>query len=56
MGKNTDIKNSRLHEPDDFEKMQAKNIFDLEMNKGEQSIIEEGMVSSEKLKAELGIV
>ena len=56
MEKNTDVKNGRRHESYDFEIKQAKNIFDIEMKKGEQSIIEKGTVSSEELKAELGIV
>ena len=42
-------------ELDDLEKRLAFYKFQLEMAKGERSITEEGTVSSEELKEELGI-
>lgn len=42
-------------ELDELEKQLAWYRFQLEMAKGEQSILEEGTVSNEELKKELGI-
>lgn len=44
-----------MKEFDEMEKQLALYKFKLEMEKGERSILEEGTVSSEDLKKELGI-
>ena len=44
-----------MKELDEMEKELALYRFRLEMEKGERSILEEGTVSSEELKKELGI-
>ena len=44
-----------MKELDEIEKELALYRFRLEMEKGERSILEEGAVSSEELKKELGI-
>lgn len=44
-----------MQELDEMEKELALYRFKLEMAKGEQSILEEGTISSEELKRELGI-
>lgn len=45
-----------MQELDDMEKELALYRFKLEMEKGERSIIEEGTVSSEDAKKELGLI
>ncbi len=44
-----------MEELDEMEKELALYKFKLEMEKGERSILEEGTISSEDLKKELGI-
>ena len=44
-----------MKELDEMEKELALYIFKLEMEKGERSIVEEGTISSENLKKELGL-
>ncbi|MCR5790192.1 MAG: type II toxin-antitoxin system prevent-host-death family antitoxin [Lachnospiraceae bacterium] len=44
-----------MKEFDEMEKQLALYKFKLEMEKGERSILEEGTISSEDLKKELGI-
>ena len=44
-----------MEELDEMEKELALYKFKLEMEKGERSILEEGTISSEDLKIELGI-
>ena len=44
-----------MKELDEIEKELALDRFKLEMAKGERSILEEGTISSEDLKKELGI-
>ena len=44
-----------MKELDELEKQLALYRFQLEMDKGERSILEEGTVSSEDLRKELGI-
>ncbi|MBQ6091215.1 MAG: type II toxin-antitoxin system Phd/YefM family antitoxin [Lachnospiraceae bacterium] len=44
-----------MQELDDLEKQLALYRLQLEMQKGEQSIIEEGTISSKELRKELGI-
>ncbi len=44
-----------MKEFDEMEKQLALNLFQLEMDKGERSILEEGTISSEDLRKELGI-
>ena len=44
-----------MKELDEMEKELALYRFKLEMEKGERSIMEEGVISSEDLKKELGI-
>ena len=44
-----------MQELDEMEKELALCKFRLEMEKGERSILEEGTVSSDELKAELGL-
>lgn len=44
-----------MHELDDLEKQLALYKFQVEMQKGEQSIAMEGTISSKELRKELGI-
>ena len=44
-----------MKELDEMEKELALYKFKLEMEKGERSIVEEGTISSENLKKELGL-
>ena len=44
-----------MQELDEMEKQLALYRFQLEMDKGERSILEEGTISSEDLRKELGI-
>ncbi|MBQ9438213.1 MAG: type II toxin-antitoxin system Phd/YefM family antitoxin [Lachnospiraceae bacterium] len=44
-----------MQELDEMEKELALCKFRLEMEKGERSVLEEGTVSSDELKAELGL-
>ena len=44
-----------MRELDEMEKELALYRFKLEMEKGERSILEEGTVTSDELKAELGL-
>ncbi len=44
-----------MRELDEMEKELALYKFKLEMEKGERSILEEGSVTSDELKAELGL-
>lgn len=46
---------TNMEELDEMEKELALYKFKLEMEKGERSILEEGTISSEDLKTELGI-
>ena len=44
-----------MQELDEMEKQLALYRFQLEMDKGERSILEEGTISSEDLRKELGV-